>query len=173
MTFPCVQCSKTFLSKTRWVYHLEHEHGLAPVQLDPMKTHLSGAIELGPNMSTPSMSPPEITSSAFQHSAGPEARFKIAFDLGQGDGVQPLRTSVPRDESYDKFIGRLDHIFYGEPFENSLRQWEYVLVNWRYEKGDPLPLTSPNTYHAMVSELLRPKFRWRHAVVRRSVSVMH
>ena len=172
MTFPCVQCSKTFHLKSRWVYHLEHEHGLAPVQLNPTETHLSGVIVLGPNMSTPSMSPAEIASPAFQHCVGPEVRFKVAFDLGQGDEVQPVRTTVPRDESYDKFLGRLHHIFCGDSFERSLRQWEYVLVNRRYEKGDPLPLTSPNTYYVMVGELLRPKSRWRHAVVRRSVSVM-
>ena len=174
MTFPCVQCSKTFRSKTRWVYHLKHEHGLAPVQLDPTETDPLGMIELDPNMSTPSMSLAKIASPAFQHCVDPEVvRFKVAFDLGLGDEVQPIRTTVPMDESYDKFLGRLHHIFCGDSFERSLRQWEYVLVTWRYEKGDPLPLTSPNTYYAMVGELLRPKSGWRHVIIRRSVSVMH
>ena len=173
MTFPCVQCSKTFRLKKQWVHHLEHKHGLTPIQVDPTETDPLVVIELDPNISTPSMSPAEITSPDFQHYVGPEVRFKVAFDLGQGDEVKPLRTTVPRDESYDKFFGRLQHIFCGDSFERSLRQWEYVLVNWRYEKGDPLPLTSPNTYYAMVGELLRPRSRWRHAVVRRSVSVIH
>ena len=119
------------------------------------------------------MSPPGIPSPAFQKSVWPGVRFKIVFEIGQGDEVKLLRTSVPRDESYEKFLGRLDHIFSGDSLERSLRQWEYVLANWRYEKGDPLPLTSPNTYYAMVSELLKPGSRWKHAIVRRSVSVMH
>ena len=171
MTFPCVQCSKTFRSKTLWVYHLKHEHGLAPVQLDPTKTDHLGVIELEPNMSTPSTSPAEITSPAFQHCVKPE--IKVVFDLGPGDEVQPIRTTVPMDESYDKFLGRLHHVFCGDSFERSLRQWEYVLVTRRYEKGDPLPLTSPNTYYAMVGELLRPRSGWRHVIIRRSVSVTH
>ena len=116
------------------------------------------------------MSPSEITSPAFQNC---EARFRVVFDFGRGDEVQPLRTSVPQDESYEKFLGRLDHIFCDDSFERSLHQWEYVLVNRRYEKGDPLPLTSPNTYYAMVGELLKPESRWRHAVVWRSVSLMY
>ena len=172
MTFPCVQCSKTCRSKTQGAYHLKQEHGLAPVQLDPTETDPSGVMELGPNMSTPSMSAAEGTSPAFQHCVGPKVRFKVAFNLGQGE-VQPIQTTVPQDASYEKFLGRLHHVFCSDSFERSLRQWEYVLVNWQYEKGGPLQLTSPNTYYAMVRELLRPRSRWRHAVVRRSVSVMH
>ena len=172
MAFPCVQCSKTFRLKTRWVYHLEREHGLAPLQLDLTGTGPLEVIKLGPNVSIPSMSLAEITSPAFRQYTGSDIRFKVAFDLSQGGEVQPIRTTVPRDESYDKFLERLHHIFCSDSFERSLRQWEYVLVNWRYEKGDPLPLMSPNTYYAMVGELLRPGSRWRHAIVRRSVSAM-
>ena len=173
MAFPCIRCSKNFRVKTRWIYHLKREHGLAPLQLDLTETGLLEVIELGPNVFTPSMSPAEITSPAFRQCTNSDIRFKVAFDLSQGGEVRPIRTTVPRNESYDKFLGRLQHIFGGDSFERSLRQWEYVLVNWRYEKGDPLPLTSPSTYYAMVGELLRPGSRWRHAVVRRSVSVMH
>lgn len=172
MTFLCVQCSKSFHLKTRWIHHLEHEHGLA-VQRDSAETHLSGVMKLDPNISTRSMSPAESTSPAFQHRVGPEMRFRVAFDLGHGDEVQPVRMTVPSHESFEKFLGRLHHFFIGDSFERFLRQWEYVLVNRQYEKGDPLPLTSPNTYYAMVGELLRPRSRWRHAIVRRSVSVMH
>lgn len=173
MAFPCVQCSKTFRLKTSWVYHLEHEHGLAPLQLDLRETDPSKVVDLGPNISTPSMSPARITSPASQQSTGPDIRFKVAFDLCQEGEVQQIRTTVPKDESYDKFLGRLHHVFCGDSFKRSFQQWEYVLINRRYEKGDPLPLTSPNTYYAMVGELLRPGSRWRHAVVRRSVSAMH
>ena len=173
MTFPCPQCSKTFHFKTRWVRHLEREHGLAPVQVDPMKTDLSGAIELGTNMSAPSMSAPETTSPALEDCVEPQVRsFSIEFDLGLGDGVQPFRTSIPWDESYDNFTRRLDGIFCRESFENSLHHLEYVLVSSGYEKGNPRQLSTPNTYYAMVSELMTPKSRWRHAAVRRSVSGM-
>ncbi|CAD6566990.1 MAG: hypothetical protein ASARMPRED_000454 [Alectoria sarmentosa] len=96
--------------------------------------------------------------------------FKVAYDLRRGYEAQPIRVTIPKDESYDQFLWRLHNVFYGDSFERSLRQWEYVLVNRRFEKGDSLPLTSSNTYYAMVSELLRQRSQWRHAVIRRSHS---
>ena len=104
--------------------------------------------------------------------SGSKVSLKVEFDIGRGEEAQPIRMDLPKDESYDKFLSRLHSIFYGDSFERSLRQWEYVLVNRQFEKGDPLPLTSSNTYYAMVSELLRPRSQWRHAVVRRSVSMV-
>ena len=103
----------------------------------------------------------------------PKEFFKVAFDIGRGDDVQPIRMALPRYESYNTFLRKLHSLFYGDSFERSLRQWEYVLVDRRFQRANPLPLTSSNTYYAMVSELLRPRSRWLHAVVRRSVSSTH
>ena len=158
--------------KHRWVYHLKRGHGLAPVLLDPTVAHLSQVTKSDPNISTSSTSLVDDLGPVVHNMVRPKVSFRVAFDRGQGDQVQPIRVTVPRDESYDKFLGRLRNVFYGEDFKRSLRQWEYVLVNHQYEKGDLLPLTSPNTYYAMLSELLRPESKWRHAVIRRSVSVV-
>ena len=103
----------------------------------------------------------------------PKEFFKVAFDIGRGDEVQPIRMSLPRYESYGTFLRRLQSLFYGDSFERSLRQWEYILVDRGFQRANPLPLTSSNTYYAMVSDLLRPRSQWLHAVVRRSVSLTH
>ena len=130
-----------------------------------------------PSMSLPATLPADDISPALSHSkVRPKVKlkvsFQVAFDLGRGDDVQPIRVAIPKDEPYHKFLWRLRNVFSGDSFERSLRQWEYVLVNRQYEKCDPLPLISPNTYYAMVSELLGPRSRWRHAVVRRSVRLI-
>lgn len=171
-SFHCPKCSKTFSLQKWWVYHLKHGHGLAPVLLNPTVADLSHVSNPDPNVSTSGTSQVDDLGPVVHKMVKRRVSFHVAFDRGRGDGVQPLRVIVPRDESYDKFLSRLRNVFYGEDFERSLRQWEYVLVNRQYEKSDPLPLTSSNTYYAMLSELLRPNSRWRHAVVRRSVSVM-
>ena len=102
----------------------------------------------------------------------PKEIFKVSFDIGRGDEVQPIRMTLPRDESYSNFLRKLNSLFYGDSFERSLRQWEYILVDREFQRANPLPLTSSNTYYAMVSELLRPRSQWLHAMVRRSVSLM-
>lgn len=170
-SFHCPKCSKTFSLEKWWVYHLNHGHGLEPVLLNPIVADLSHVSNSDPNVSTSSTSQVDDLGPVVHKMVKRKVGFYVAFDRGQGDEVQPLRVIVPRDESYDKFLSRLRNVFYGEDVERSLRQWEYVLVNRQYEKSDPLPLTSSNTYYAMLSELLRPNSRWRHAVVRRSVSV--
>ena len=170
-SFHCPKCSKTFSLEKWWVYHLKHGHGLAPVLLNPTVADLSHVTNSDPNISTSSTSPVDDLGPVVHKMMKRKVSFRVAFDRGQGDKVQPIRVIVPRDESYEKFLGRLRNVFYSEDFEKSLRQWEYVLVNRQYEKGNPLPLTSSNTYYAMLSELLRPDSGWRHAVVRRSVSV--
>ena len=171
-SFDCPRCWKTF-SLERWlILHLKCEHGIAPVLLDPTVAEPSQVTEWDPDMSTPSTPPAQDIIPAAHPCIEPKVNFHMVYDLDQGDEVQPLRMNIPRDESYDKFLQRLRHIFYGDSLERSLRQWEYVLVNRQYEKSDPLPLTSSNTYYAMVSELLRPKSRWRHAIVRRSVRLI-
>ena len=103
----------------------------------------------------------------------PKEFFKVAFDIGRGDEVQPIRMAFPRDESYSTFLRKLQSLFYGDSFERSIRQWEYILVDRGFQRANPLPLTSSNTYYAMVSELLKPRSRWLNAVVRRSVSLTH
>ena len=103
----------------------------------------------------------------------PKEFFKVAFDIGRGDEVQPIRMALPRDESYSTFLRRLQSLFYGDSFERSIRQWEYILVDRGFQRAKPLPLTSSNTYYAMVSELLKPRSQWLNAVVRRSVSLLH
>ena len=170
-SFHCPKCSKTFSFKKRWVYHLNHGHGLAPVSLNPTVADLSHVSNSDPNVSTSNTSQVDDLGPVVHKMMKRKVSFRVAFDRGQEDKVQPIRVIVPRDESYDKFLSRLRDVFYGEDFERSLRQWECVLVNRQYEKSDPLPLTSSNTYYAMLSELLRPNSGWRHAVVRRSVSV--
>ena len=171
MIFQCVKCSKAFYLEREWVYHLNHEHGLAPVLLETVAGP-SQVTESSPTLSTPSIPAVVNSSQDFHQFLGPKVSFHVVYDLGLGDEVQPIRTTIPREESYDNFFRRLRHVFYGDTFERSLRQWEYVLVNRQYEKGNPLPLTSSNQYYAMVSELLRPRSPWRHAVIGRSVSVM-
>lgn len=171
MTFKCVQCPKTFLLERQWVDHLEREHGVAPVLLNPTVSHSLQVTELGPNLSTPSTPTVDNIAPASHQGLGPKVSFHVAYDLSQGDEVSPIRTTIPKEESYVKFLRRLRHVFCGDSFERSLRQWEYVLVNRQYQKGNPLLLTSSNTYYAMVSELLRPRSPWRYAVIRRSVSL--
>lgn len=172
-TFDCPRCSKVFFQKRPWVYHLKHLHRLAPLPMDPTTVSPSQVTISGPNIPTLSTTPADNEIPAIgRFKVGPKVSFKVAYDLGRGDEAQPVQVTISKDESYDKFLGRLQNVFYGAYFERSLRQWEYILVNRYYERGDPLPLTSSNTYYAMVSELLRPKSRWRHAVVRRSVSLM-
>ncbi|KAL9131554.1 MAG: hypothetical protein Q9175_006739 [Cornicularia normoerica] len=123
------------------------------------------------NMLTPGTLPADDISPAVgRFKEEPKVSFKVAYDLGQGDKAPPIRVIIPKDESYDKFFGRLHNVFYGDSFERSLRQWEYILVHSKYQKDDPLPLVGSNTYYAMVSELLRPRSPWKHAVVRRSHS---
>ena len=172
MTFKCVQCPKTFLLERPWVHHLKHEHGLAPMRLDPTLTDPLQVTEMRTNLSMPSTPRTDNIAPAPHQGLGPKVSFHVAFEFSQGDEVSPIRTTIPKDESYENFLRRLRHVFYGDSFERSLRQWEYVLVNRQYKKGDPLLLTSSNTYYAMVSELLRPRSPWRYAVIRRSVSVM-
>ena len=124
-------------------------------------------------MSTTSTSEADSSSPAVGHfKVGPKVSFRVEYDLGREEEVQPLRVTIPKDEPFNKFLWRLRNVFYGDSFERSLRQWEYVLVDRQYKKGDPLPLTSSNTYYAMVSNLLKPRSQWRHAVVRRSVSLI-
>ena len=99
-------------------------------------------------------------------------RFKIEFDLGRGDEVQPLRTTIPRDDPYDTFLRRLSHIFCYDPSRGSQYQWEYILVDRSFEKGEPLPLNTSDAYYAMVNDLVRTNSPWRHAVVRQPVGNM-
>lgn len=173
MTVKCVQCPKNFLLERQWVDHLKREHGVVPVLLpDPTTADTSQVTESGPTLSTPSTPPADNIAPAPHQGLGPKVSFHIAYDLSQGDEVSPIRTNIPKGESYENFLRRLRHVFYGDSFERSLRQWEYILVNRQYKKGDPLLLTSANTYYAMVSELLRPRSPWRYAIIRRSVSVM-
>lgn len=147
---------------------MEHKHGVASVPMDPTVAGSSQA-----NMFTPGTLPADDISPAVgRFKEEPKVSFKVAYDLGQGDKAPPIRVIIPKDESYDKFFGRLHNVFYGDSFERSLRQWEYILVHSKYQKDDPLPLVGSNTYYAMVSELLRPRSPWKHAVVRRSVSLM-
>lgn len=169
--FDCPLCSKVFVMKAAWVYHLEHRHGLAPVSMYPTTVDPSQVNVSGPNLSTTNLPRAHKISPAIGcFKVGPKVSFKVAYDLGRGDKAQPIQVTIQKDESYNMFLRRLHSIFDDGPLERSLRQWEYVLVNRQYERGDPLPLTSSNTYYAMVSELLRPRSLWRHAVVRRSHS---
>lgn len=172
MTFKCVQCPEMFLLERQWVDHLESEHGLVPVLLNPTVSDSSQMTKSDPSLSNPSTRPVDNIAPAPRQGVEPKVRFHVAYDLGRGDEVSPIRTTIPKDESYENFLRRLRYVFDGESFEISLRQWEYVLVNRQYERGDPLLLTSSNTYYAMVSELLRPRSTWRYAIIRRSVSVI-
>ena len=109
----------------------------------------------GPNMSIPSTYPADdiaLPTGCFE--VGPKVRFHVTLDLGRGDEAQPTRLIIQKDESYETFLRRLHHFFYDNSYERSLRQWEYVLINRRYEKDDPLPLTSSNTYYASTLCLL-------------------
>lgn len=169
--FACPRCLATFNLEGWWIYHLESEHGLAPVLLKPTVADPSQVTKSVPNVATPSIRTADNIIPAVQHSGGPKLSFRVEYDLGKGGETQPIRLTIPKDESYDKFLRRLHDVFYGDSFERSHRQWEYVLVNRQYLKGNPLPLTSSNTYYAMVSELLRPRSPWRHAVIQRSVSL--
>ena len=171
-TFDCPRCSKIFDSKGAWIYHLQHSrHGLALVSMIPTTIGPSQATTSGSSMSIPSTPPAgDIGPATRCFKLETKVSFKVAYDLGRGYEAQPIRVTIPKDESYDQFLWRLHNVFYGDSFERSLRQWEYVLVNRRFEKGESLPLTSSNTYYAMVSELLRHRSQWRHAVIRRSVS---
>ena len=112
----------------------------------------------------------DIKKAVGRFNVGPKLTFYVAFDLSGGGEAQPDQVIIPKDESYDKFLGRLCNTYDGS-FKTPLHRWDYVLVNRQYDKADPLPLTSPNTYYAMVSELLRSRSPWRHAVIRRSVSL--
>ena len=152
-------------------YHLVHDPSLAPVAMNPtIGADSPQTTNLGLNMSTPRTHPVVGMSPVIGRL--PKVSFHVEYDLGRGDGAQPIRMTISKDESYDKFLGRLRNIFYGDSFERSLRRWEYTLVNRQYENADPLPLTSPNTYYAMVSELVGTRSRWRHALIRRSVSLI-
>lgn len=144
-----------------------NKHDVKPVTMDPT---VKGRSQV--SISTPgTLLADGVTRNVFGRSeVKPKEFFKVAFDIGQGDEVQPIRMTLPRDESYSSFLRRLHSLFYGDSFERSLRQWEYILVDRGFQKANPLPLTSSNTYYAMVSDLLRPRSRWLHAVVRRSVS---
>lgn len=138
-----------------------------------MDADCSQATELDSKTSTPHTSPADDASSAVgRFKVDPKESFRVEYDLGRGDETQPIRMAIPKDESYDEFLRRLRSIFHGDSFERSLRRFEYTLVSRQYKKADPLPLTSPNTYYAMVSELLSTKSRWRHVLIRRSVSIM-
>ena len=169
--FDCPLCSKIFVMKAAWVYHLEHQHGLAPVSMYPTTLDPSQATLSGPDVSTPSLPLVQDMSSAIgRFKVGLKVSFKVAYD--RGDEAQPVQVTIQKDESFNMFFRRLHGVFYGDSFERSLRRWEYILVSRRYKKGDPLPLTSSNTYYAMLSELLRPRSRWRHAIIRRSVGLV-
>ncbi len=170
-SFDCPWCSEAFPLQAWWVYHLERKHGVTPVLLDPTMANSSQVTGMVLNMSAPSTQPADSTNPAVHNDVRPKANFHVVYDLGQGNRVQQIRTIVPRDESYSKFLQRLQNVFFGNTFKRPLPQWEYVLVDRRYEKDDPLPLTTSNTYYAMVSELLRPKSCWRHTIVRRAVSL--
>ena len=138
-----------------------------------MDAGCSQATEMGPNASTPHTPPADDMSPAVgRFKVDPKESFHVEFDLGRGGETQPIRMTIPKNESYDKFLRRLRSIFHGDSFERSLRRWEYTLVDRRFGKAEPLPLTSPNTYYAMISELLSTRSRWRHALIRRSVSIM-
>ena len=166
----CPECSETFQQERWWVYHLKWTHNLAPVRQDSaiaVPPRVSTAVS---TMSTTSAPPPRSSNPVVDPNLRLRMEFHVVYHLHQGDEERHIRTTVPKDESYNNFLRRLQHVFYGESFERSLRQWEYILVDRKYKRGDPLPLTSPNTYYAMVSELLSSRSRWRHAVIRRSVS---
>ena len=140
--------------------------------MEPTVAGSSRATKSDINISSPSGPPTGDTNRAVgRFKVGPKLSLHVAFDLGRGDEAQPVRVIIPKDESYEKFLWRLRGISYDGSFETPLHQWEYILVNRQYEKTDPLSLTSSNTYYAMVSELLRSGSQWRHAVVRRSVSL--
>lgn len=142
--------------------------------MGPTVAGLSQATTPDPNIFTPSaLTADEIRRATRRYKVRPKTNFKVEYDLGRGDEAQPIRVTIQKDESYGTFLRRMDHVFYGDSLERSLHQWEYVLVNRQYEKYEPLPLTSSNTYYAMVSELLRPRSHYRHAVVRRSVGLMY
>ena len=149
---------------------LKNQYDVEPMTMDPTVKGSSNA-----SMSTPgALLAGGVTRDVFGHSGvKPKEFFKVAFDIGRGDEVQPIRMALPRQESYSTFLRRLHSLFYGDSFERSLRQWEYILVDRGFQRANPLPLTSSNTYYAMVSELLRPKSPWLNAVVRQSVSLTH
>lgn len=137
-SFYCPCRSKTFVLKGTWVYHLTHNYGLELVSMNPTVASPLQTTTSGPTVSTSSTSPVagSGTSPTLGHlKARPKLSFEVAYDLGQGDEAQPIRGTVPKNESYAEFLWRLHHVFYGETFERSLHQWEYILVNHRYEKG--------------------------------------
>lgn len=123
--------------------------------MEPTVAGSSRATKSDINISSPSGPPTGDTNRAVgRFKVGPKLSLHVAFNLGRGDEAQPVRVTIPKDESYEKFLWRLRGISYDGSFETPLHQWEYILVNRQYEKTDPLPLTSSNTY-----------------VVRRSVSL--
>ena len=150
--------------------NLNNKYDVEPVTMDQKVKGSSNA-----SISTPgTLLADGVTRDVFGRSGvKPKEFFKVAFDIGRGDEVQPIRMALPRDESYSTFLRRLQSLFYGDSFERSLRQWEYILVDRGFKRANPLPLTSSNTYYAMVSDLLRARSQWLHAVVRRSVSLTH
>ena len=171
-SFICPRCSATFTRARWWIYHMQYYHERARVLWNSPEPQASQMIGSDPTVSATTPMAAEDIAVTAPH-VGPKTMFRVAYEFGRGNKKPPLRTIIPKNESYSKFLQRLHHVYHGDSFDRSLRQWEYVLVNHRYEKGDPLPLTSSSTYYAMVSELLSPRSQWRHAVIRRSVSLQY
>ena len=93
-----------------------------PTVTQPMEASPSQDTKVGPNKYIPYTPPASgISLAVDRFGVGPEMRFRVEYDLGQG--AQPIRMTVSKDESYEKFLRRLRNIFYGDSFERSLRRW--------------------------------------------------
>lgn len=97
------------------------------------------------------------------------ARFRVWFVL---DGVTIHRREIPGNEKFEGFCSQMESLFYNPESKFDVSQFEYVLIAKKRD-GNPKaePFTGSSSYQRMKNELLENKSPWRHAIVRRNVTV--
>lgn len=97
------------------------------------------------------------------------ARFRVWFVL---DGVTIHRREIPGNEKFEGFCSQLESLYYKPGSKFDVSQFEYVLV--RKKRGQSVkaePFTGSRSYLRMRNKLLEDKSPWRHATVRRIMTV--
>lgn len=121
-----------------------------------------------PNSQTPTSSDP----STYTDTSGADptvAYFRIWFLL---DGVTIHRREIPTNESFEGFCAQLASLYHRSGSNFVVSQFEYALITKKRDGGTKAePFTGPISYQRMKSALLVDRSPWRHATVRRIVTV--
>ncbi len=119
-----------------------------------------------------SQTPTPFVSSTHTDTSGADptvAYFRIWFVL---DGLTIHRREIPSNERFEGFCAQLASLYHRPGSNFVVSQFEYVLVTKKRDGGSKAePFMGSVSYQRMKSALLVDKSPWRHATIRRIVTV--